>query len=124
MRSHRANHALSVQVWIPVAKGCGQLLNLNCALIAVPVLTEVMRYLNQVKISAITRKAGNSQKTLDKWVPLGKNITFHRYIAWFIVANVVLHTLAHYINYSINASQTIKVFRAKDARGQLWPSKG
>ena len=30
-----------------LAKGCGQLLNLNCALIAVPVLTEVMRYLNQ-----------------------------------------------------------------------------
>ena len=53
-------------VWIPLAKGCGQLLNFNCTLIVVPVLTEFMTWLNQARIG---------DKSIDKWVPLGKNIT-------------------------------------------------
>ena len=39
-------------------------------------------------------------------MPLGKNITFHRYIAYMIAANVALHTVAHYANYALAAAQT------------------
>jgi NADPH oxidase len=39
-----------------------------------------------------------SRKLLNKYVPLGKNITFHRYIAYFIAFNVAVHTAAHYAN--------------------------
>lgn len=68
-------------LWIPIAKGCGQLLNFNCALIVVPVITELLHWLHDVKVQADKGSAGghaSSETTLSKYVPLGKNITFHR----------------------------------------------
>ena len=98
-------------VWIPIAKGCGQLLNFNCALIVIPVITELLHYLHDVKVnsSANVDHAGThstSETTLSKYVPLGKNITFHRYIAYMIAANVLVHTLAHFLNYSTHPGET------------------
>ena len=45
-------------------------------------------------------------------------------VAWFIAANALLHTLAHLVNYSLNAQQTYTLFEQKDAKGLVWPSKG
>ena len=96
--------------WFPIAKGCGQLLNFNCALIVIPVITELLHYLHDVKIHAgrgvdHSSTHATSQTTLSKYVPLGKNITFHRYIAYMIAANVFGHTLAHFVDYSTHPGQ-------------------
>eukprot|EP01043_Picozoa_sp_COSAG02_P006397 COSAG02_NODE_181_length_30783_cov_53.060520_24_plen_1137_part_00 len=98
-------------LWIPIAKGCGQLLNFNCALIVIPVITELLHYLHDVKVKSArdvdhTSTHATSETTISKYVPLGKNITFHRYIAYMIAGNVFVHTLAHFLNYSIHPGET------------------
>ena len=98
-------------IWIPIAKGCGQVLNFNCALIVIPVITELLHWLHDVKLqSSKAVDHGTTQRTsettLSKYVPLGKNITFHRYIAYMIAGNVFVHTLAHFLNYSEYPGET------------------
>ena len=43
-------------------------------------------------------------------MPLGKNITFHRYIAYAVALNVFVHTLAHFINYSTHPGETRRAY--------------
>jgi len=63
-------------IWIPIAKGCGQVLNFNCALIVVPVITELLHWLHDVKVQQGREEEGTAHKgsetTLSKCVPLGK----------------------------------------------------
>ena len=96
-----------------IAKGCGMMLNFNCALIAVPVTTTIMHKLHSIKIQGDTVSTdqygyqvgaeAKQRKSLDKYVALGKNITLHRYIAYTIALTVAVHTVAHFVNceYSI-----------------------
>ena len=101
-------------IWIPIAKGCGQVLNFNCALIVVPVITELLHWLHDVKVQQGREEEGTAHKgsetTLSKYVPLGKNITFHRYIAYAVALNVFVHTLAHFINYSTHPGETRRAY--------------
>ena len=96
-------------VMIFIAKGCGMMLNFNCALIAIPVTTSVLHYLHDIKVQG--KQEERQTKTLSKYVPLGKNITFHRYIAYFIALCVAVHTLAHFVNYSLKREQVSELFR-------------
>ncbi|KAL0479450.1 NADPH oxidase [Acrasis kona] len=72
--------------WVMIARGFGQLLNFNCALILLPTMRTLLNVLRSFKIGHI--------------LPLDKNIIFHRYLAYTIVVCTVGHTLAHYFNYS------------------------
>jgi hypothetical protein len=84
-------------ICIFIAKGFGMCLNFNCALIAIPVITTVLHKLHH-------------STSLSKYVPLGKNITFHRYIAYFIAFCVAVHTVAHFVNYSLRREQALLAF--------------
>merc|ERR1711871_531276 len=95
----------------PTAKGMGAVLNFNCALIAVPVLSQVLRYLHKAKVASVDRNGYVTYgKNLDHYIPIGKNITFHRKIAWLTMLAAATHTVAHFINYGAAARQTYVVF--------------
>ena len=95
----------------PTAKGMGAVLNFNCSLIAVPVLSQVLRYLHQAKVASVDRNGYVTYgKNIDHYFPIGKNITFHRKIAWFTMLAAAVHTVAHFINYGSAARATYVVF--------------
>src|SRR3989338_983590 len=72
--------------WVMIARGFGQILNFNCALILLPTMRTVLNVLRSLKFGYI--------------LPLDKNIIFHRYLAYTIVLGTVGHAFAHYFNYS------------------------
>merc|ERR1711871_466146 len=95
----------------PTAKGMGAVLNFNCALIAVPVLSQVLRYLHKAKVTSVDKNGYVTYgKNLDHYIPIGKNITFHRKIAWLTMLAAATHTVAHFINYGAAARATYVVF--------------
>lgn len=73
-------------VYVMIARGFGQLLNFNCALILLPVMRTMLNIARTFKLGVI--------------VPLDKNIVAHRFLAYFIVVCTIGHALAHYMNYS------------------------
>lgn len=72
--------------WVTVARGPGQLLNFNCALVVLPVARTLLSFLRQT--------------WLANYLPLDKNIIFHRFIAYFIVVLGIWHGSAHFFNLS------------------------
>ena len=60
----------------PYAKGFGQLLNLNCAIMLLPVFRKGVRYLHD--ISAFK---GSKFWWIQYLLPLDKNIVFHKAVA-------------------------------------------
>ena len=80
----------------PYAKGFGQLLNLNCALMLLPVFRKGVRYLHD--ISALK---GSTFNFIQYILPLDKNIVGHKMIAkYWIFVSVWGHATAHYFNYA------------------------
>jgi NADPH oxidase 2 len=76
--------------YVTVARICGAMLNLNCALVLVPVLRNVLTW---------------ARKTfLSSFVPFDKNLVFHRHIAWAIAAQGIVHGGAHYFNYDLTGT--------------------
>eukprot|EP00179_Madagascaria_erythrocladioides_P019363 CAMPEP_0198337834 /NCGR_PEP_ID=MMETSP1450-20131203/31445_1 /TAXON_ID=753684 ORGANISM="Madagascaria erythrocladiodes, Strain CCMP3234" /NCGR_SAMPLE_ID=MMETSP1450 /ASSEMBLY_ACC=CAM_ASM_001115 /LENGTH=579 /DNA_ID=CAMNT_0044042673 /DNA_START=77 /DNA_END=1816 /DNA_ORIENTATION=+ len=76
---------LEIGAGIPVARAAASALKFNCALILFTVCRNFL--------SALRKTCCN------KWLPLDKNIVFHRYIAWTIAFLVFAHMGAHYFNY-------------------------
>ena len=83
--------------WYPVAKGFGQLLNLNCAVLVLPVVRSVVMWLHNVTSIAAPWYL--------RWIPfvfqLDKNVVFHKACAKYFVLTAALgHGVAHYFNYA------------------------
>jgi len=83
--------------WYPIAKGFGQLLNLNCTVMILPVVRSLFRWLHDV--------TSTNPAWYVAWIPyvipLDKNIVFHKASAkYFIFTSVIGHAGAHYMNYS------------------------
>ncbi len=76
---------------VTVAKSCGALLKLNCALILVPVLRNVLGWVRNLPISV--------------YLPLDKNLVFHKKIAIVIAVVATVHTVAHCFNVMRMAAQ-------------------
>jgi hypothetical protein len=82
--------------WYPVAKGFGQLLNLNCAVMLLPVVRSLIRKCHDIT----SLHASGFLSWLPFWVPFDKNIVFHKAVAkYFIWVSVFGHATAHYYNY-------------------------
>ena len=81
--------------WAPWAKTGGGLLNLNCSLLLFPVLRGLLRALNNQRIGATG--------TIATYIPLRKNIEFHKLIAKVVFALTLLHLGAHVMNYGLAA---------------------
>jgi hypothetical protein len=86
------------------AKGFGQMLNFNCALILYPVLRYILR-----KINNCGNQAG-SGGGLSAWLPLHRNIDFHKLIACVIGVCSGGHIVAHFLNYGKSPDATITRF--------------
>ena len=84
--------------WYPIAKGFGQMLNLNCAVLVLPVVRSLVMYLHDL--------SSLNPPWYLRWITyvsglLDKNIVFHKSIAkYFILVSVLGHSFAHYYNYS------------------------
>mmetsp|Transcript_1511 Transcript_1511/g.4104 ORF Transcript_1511/g.4104 Transcript_1511/m.4104 type:complete len:527 (+) Transcript_1511:237-1817(+) len=77
--------------YVTVARMGGATLNLNCALILVPVLRHSLTWLRKVRI-------------LRDIIPFDSNIRFHKMIAYAIFFAGLVHGLAHYLNYNESGS--------------------
>ncbi|XP_015792480.1 NADPH oxidase 5 isoform X2 [Tetranychus urticae] len=72
--------------FVLIARGAGMLLNLNCSLMMVFVLR---RTITRLRIWG-----------LANYLPLDKNIKYHKYVGYVIAFFSVVHTLAHLGNYA------------------------
>jgi hypothetical protein len=104
----------------PWAKACGGCLNFNCALIVMPVTKLLLARLNNLGNSAGTHLAGKSvvSQCFARWfahpftryVPLSKNVEFHKIIGKTVLGFGVLHTLCHFANYWESSVGTLAYF--------------
>jgi NADPH oxidase len=99
--------------WAPLAKAFGNLLDFNCAMIVVPVLRTCLRALYN-KSTADQSCIAQLLRFLLQFVPIDKNIAFHKIIARVVVFATVGHTFMHFINYCKSPINTFRVFG-------LWP---
>lgn len=83
-------------VWI--ARGAAAGIKLNAALILMTVLRNFLSFVRGT--------------FLGSYLPIDKNIIFHRYIAWTIAFWSAIHMTAHYFNY-LRLSQTTDLARLK-----------
>lgn len=90
--------------WAPWAKVCGGLLNLNCALLLLPVLRGLIKLLNNIRCGS------GDAAALATYVPLRKNILLHKLIARWVFVLAVGHVAAHFVNYSMAAQATLEIF--------------
>jgi len=95
--------------WGPFAKGFGVSLDLNCALIVLPVSRTVLRWIynHSTRGENCTSKAF---RALLEFIPIDKNIAFHKMLANAIVVGVAGHTIIHFINFAHRPSQTRAIF--------------
>lgn len=83
-------NAIPLSVWLAVAKGFGQLLNFNCALLLLPVARSFLLILNNKVVSM--------RQECAAWAPVQKNIEFHKLIAKWVMVCAIVHTYAHYMS--------------------------
>jgi hypothetical protein len=98
----------------PWAKACGGLLNLNCALVLLPVTKLVLTRLNSFGVSTAHSTSWFHRifaRPLTRYVPLSKNIEFHKIIAVNIFFLSWGHLIFHYINLIYANEITLYRFR-------------
>lgn len=88
--------------WAPWAKTFGGLLNLNCALLLLPVLRGLLRALNNIRCG--------DTGTVASFVPLRSNIALHKLIGRVVGIMSALHVAAHFVNYAEAGGATIQTF--------------
>ncbi|NXH09561.1 NOX5 oxidase, partial [Bucco capensis] len=77
--------------WLMVARGCGQCLNFNCALLAVLMLRRCLTWLRATSMA--------------KFLPLDQHVVFHQLVGYVVLVLGALHTGAHIANFSRLAEQ-------------------
>ncbi|NXI41542.1 NOX5 oxidase, partial [Galbula dea] len=77
--------------WVMVARGCGQCLNLNCALLAVLMLRRCLTWLRATPLAKV--------------LPLEQHVVFHQLVGYVVLLLGALHTAAHITNFSRLAQQ-------------------
>jgi NADPH oxidase 2 len=95
----------------PWAKGFGNMLDLNCSFIVVPVLRTMIRWLYN-KSTADEACFARSLRAVLAFVPLDRALEFHKFIAKLIVFGAVGHTVFHLINYVESPGNTMDKFGA------------
>ena len=103
--------------YAPWAKACGACLNLDMALLIIPVTKLVLRKLNNIGVS-FSRLQHTSDwllkvvaRPLTRYIPLSKNIEFHKLIATTICVLSVGHVFFHFLNLTTANSATLRLFR-------------
>jgi hypothetical protein len=103
--------------WGPYAKACGMCLNFNCSVIIYPVVRLLLRKLNNIGTSFVHNAANPTifQKffasPISRYVPLSKNIEFHKIVACTMGTFAVAHTMFHFMNFYYAKEATFAVFK-------------
>eukprot|EP00941_MAST-03F_sp_MAST-3F-sp1_P000828 g828.t1 len=95
---------LNLSVYAPYAKIFGQLLDFNCALILLPVCRSLLLMMNN------KREASQRNESLGHYLPLGKNLAFHKLVASVILYCSIAHVFFHFLNYADRPSATLSLF--------------
>ncbi|XP_016001235.2 NADPH oxidase 5 isoform X2 [Rousettus aegyptiacus] len=90
-----AHRALGVSVM--VAKGCGQCLNFDCSFIVVLMLRRCLTWLRATWLAQV--------------LPLDQNIQFHQLMGYVVVGLSLVHTVAHIVNFALQAQSESSPFR-------------
>ncbi|MES1907663.1 MAG: hypothetical protein MHM6MM_000739 [Cercozoa sp. M6MM] len=96
----------------PIAKGFGISLDINCAVILLPVLRTMLR----VTINRSTRDQGCCSKCLRcimYFIPLDKALHFHKLCGVLIAIGAVGHTLVHFVGYGYSPENSLNKFGAE-----------
>lgn len=73
-------------LYVQIARGCGAALNFNGALILIPMLRHFMTWLRKT--------------SLNNYLPIDESIEFHKLVGQFMFAFAIVHTIAHFFNYT------------------------
>lgn len=88
-------------ILVGFAKLFGNLLNLNCAFIALPVSRTLIRWI----YNRSTRKDGTCStmffQAITRFFPVDNNIAFHKLVAFMIAISTIFHMLAHMIAFGV-----------------------
>jgi NADPH oxidase 5 len=77
---------LGANVYVQIARGCGATLNFNGALILIPMMRHFMTWLRK--------------SSLNNYLPIDESIEFHKLVGQVMFALAIVHTLAHFLNYT------------------------
>eukprot|EP01036_Dinobryon_divergens_P033073 gene33073-42785_t len=108
-----------ISIYGALAKGCGACLNLNGSLLLLPVIRMLIRKLNDAgqSFNALQHSTGTDYfakvfaHPLTRYVPLQKNIEFHKICAGSIFFLSWLHMGFHFINLIYANATTLRLFR-------------
>jgi hypothetical protein len=109
-----------VSLFAPWAKGCGVCLDLNCALLLLPVLRMLLRKLHNYGASYSTKQQSQQSNDicnkffahpLTRYLPLQKNIEFHKICAVAIFFFTWGHIIFHFLNLITANNITVRLFR-------------
>ncbi|RYH29171.1 hypothetical protein EON65_09455 [archaeon] len=105
-------------LFAPWAKGFGTCLNMNCALLLFPVVKMLLRKLNNYGVSFHVNQQQNDfcakafARPLTRYIPLSKNIEFHKICAMVVFFFSWGHLLFHLLNLYEANNATLTFFRA------------
>ena len=108
---------LFLYICIAFAKGFGACLNLNCALLILPVIKLLLNRLNNLGVSFSKTRDENHYfakffaSPFTRYVPLSKNLEFHKLCAFMIFIDTFGHIICHYINLVYANQATLVLFR-------------
>ena len=100
------------------AKACGGCLNLNCALLLLPIIRMLLRKLNNWGESFSLAQQNSDilgrffARPLTRYLPIQKNIEFHKLCAVSIFFFAWAHMIFHFLNLNLANNVTLRVFRA------------
>ncbi|PNJ42940.1 NOX5 isoform 7 [Pongo abelii] len=82
---------------VMVAKGCGQCLNFDCSFIAMLMLRRCLTWLRATWLAQV--------------LPLDQNIQFHQLMGYVVVGLSLVHTVAHTVNFVLQAQAEASPFQ-------------
>jgi hypothetical protein len=106
-----------VSVFAPFAKACGMCLNLNGALLLLPVVRLLLRKINNYGESFFAKQQQSDffskffAHPMTRYLPLQKNIEFHKICAITIFFFAWFHMIFHWLNLWKANNQTLRLFR-------------
>ena len=101
-------HDMVLSYWITPAKAFGLLLDLNCALILLPVCRTLIKWLYE-QSTVDQRWTTKLLRFALQIVPLDFALHFHKLIGVVILLAAVGHTLAHFVNFALAPTVTLSV---------------
>jgi hypothetical protein len=100
----------------PWAKAAGACLNLDCSLILLPVIKMILSKLNNAGVNASRYSKSSNivtqffSRPITRYIPLQKNIEFHKMCAHAVFFFAWLHTVCHCLNLMQSSGTTLNNF--------------